>query len=108
MQGFVKKYISHFNMCKCSKGSRFKKQGIFCLLSIPDQRWQNISIDFVTGVPAVKSANAICNIIDRLSKERHHIATDKEIDIKRLANLFIPYVWKLHGLLRSIISDCNT
>ena len=59
-------------------------------------------------VPAVKSANAICNIVDRFSKKRHHIATNKEIDVERLADLFVHYIWKLHGLLRSIISDCGT
>ena len=108
IQGFVKKYVCHCDICKRSKGSRFKKQGVFRPLSVPDQRWQDISIDFVTGIPAVKGANAICNIVDRLSKERHHIATDKEIDAERLADLFVHYVWKLHGLPKSIISDCGT
>ena len=92
MQGFVKKYVCHCDTCKCSKGSRFKKQGILWPLLVTDQRWQNISIDFVTGIPAVKDANVICNIVDRLSKERHHIAIDKEIDAKKLADLFVHHV----------------
>ena len=108
MQGFIKKYVCHCNTCKRSKGSRFKKQGVFRPLSVPDQRWQDINIDFLTGISAVKSANAICNIVDCLSKERHHIATDKEIDAERLADLFVHHVWKLHGLPRSIISDRGT
>ena len=102
MQGFVKKYIHHYNTCKRSKSSKFKKQGV------SDQGWQDISIDFVTGIPAVKGTNAITNIIDRFSKERHHIATDKEIVAKRLADLFMHHIWKLHSLPRSIISDCGT
>ena len=108
MQGFVKKYVCYCDTCKRSKGSRFKKQGVLRPLSVPDQRWQDISIDFVTDIPAVKGANAICNIIDRLSKERHHLATDKEIDAERLADVFVHHVWKLHGLPRSIISDRGT
>lgn len=36
MQAFVKKYICHCNTCKHSKGSWFKKQGVFWLLSVPD------------------------------------------------------------------------
>ena len=108
MQGFVKKYVRHCDTCKRSKGSRFKKQGVLWALLVPDQRWQDISIDFVIGIPAVKGANTICNIVDRFSKERHHIATDKEIDAKRLADLFVHHVWKLHGLPRSIISDRGT
>ena len=108
MQGFVKKYVCHCDTCKRSKSSRFKKQGVLWPLSVPDQRWQDISIDFVTGIPAVKGANAICNIVDRLSKERHHIDTDKEFDAEKLADLFVHHVWKLHGLPRSIILDRGT
>ena len=105
MQGFIKKYIYYYNICKCKKGYRFKKQGVFRLLSVLDQRWKDISIDFVTGILAIKGAKAICNIINCLSKERYHIATDKEIDTEKLADLFIYHVWKLHDLPRFIISD---
>lgn len=52
-----------------------------------------------------KKTNAICNIIDRLLKKRHHIATDKEIDAEGLADLFVHHVWKLHGFPRSIVFD---
>ena len=92
MQEFVKKYVCHCNMCKRSKGSRFKKQGVFWLLLVPDQKWQDISIDFVTSIPIVKGANAICNIVNRLSKKRHYITTGKKIDAKKLADLFVHYV----------------
>ena len=92
MQRFVKKYVCHCDTCKRSKDSRFKKQGVLQPLLISDQRWQDISIDFVTGIPAVKGVNAICNIINHLSKERHHIATNKEIDAKKLANLFVHHI----------------
>ena len=108
IQEFVKKYVRHCNTCKRSKGSKFKKQGIFRSLLVLDQRWQDISIDFVTGISTVKGANAICKIVDCLSKKRHHIATNKEIDAKRLADLFIHHIWELHDLPRSIISDFGT
>ena len=67
--------------------------------------WQDISIDFVIGILAIKGVNAICNIVDHLSKKRYHIATDKEIDAEKLADLLVHHVWKLHSLPRSIISD---
>ena len=108
MQGFVKKYVRYCNTCKHSKCSKFKKQGVLRLLSISDQRWQDISIDFVTDILAFKDANAICKIVDRLSKKRHHIATNKEIDVEKLADLFMYHVWKFHGLPRSIISNRGT
>ena len=108
MQEFVKKYIRYCNICKRSKDFRFKKQGVFWPLLVPDPRWQDISIDFVAGIRAVKSINAICNIVDCFSKKRHHIATNKKIDAKRLADFFVQRIWKFHGLLRSIISDYGT
>ena len=98
MQGFVKKYICYCNTCKCSKDSKFKKEGVLWPLLVFDQRWQNISIDFVTGISIIKGANTICNIIDCFSKEHNYIATNKKIDAKRLADLFVHHVWKFHGL----------
>lgn len=43
--------------------------------------------------------------MDRLSKERHHIATDKELYAERLADLLMKHVSKHHGLPRSIVFD---
>ena len=84
------------------------KEGVLRSLWVPNQRWQDISIDFLTGIPAVKGANAICNIVDYLSKKRHHITVNKEIEAERLTNLFMHHVWKFYNLLRSIIWDCTT
>lgn len=38
MQGFIRKYVCHFNICRCNKGFWFKKQIVFQPLSVPDQR----------------------------------------------------------------------
>ena len=105
MQSFVRRYVRHCHVCKRSKGSRFKKQGVLQPLPVPQQRWQDFSIDLVTGIPEVHSHDAICCVVDRLSKERHYIATTKELHVKGLANLFLKHVWKHHGLPRSIVSD---
>ena len=108
MQGFVQQYIRHCHICKRSKSSRFKKQGVLQPLAIPEQRWQDISIDLVTGIPEVHGCDAILNVVDRLSKERHYIGTTKELNAEGLADLFLKHVWKHHGLPRSIISDCGS
>ena len=105
MQGFVRRYVRHYHVCKRSKGSRFKKQGVLQPLPVPKQRWQNISIDLVTGIPEVHGCNAILNVVDRLSKERHYIGITKELNAEGLADLFLKHVWKHHGLPQSIVSD---
>ena len=105
MQGFVRRYVRHCHVCKRSKGSRFKKQGVLQPLPVPEQRWQDLSIDLVTGIPEVHGCDAICCVVDRLSKERHYIGTTKELHAEGLADLFLKHVWKHHGLPRSIVSD---
>lgn len=65
-------------------------------------------MDFISDIPLVNRVNAICNIVDRLSKKCHHITISKKINAERLANLFVHHVWKLHSLLRSIVLDRST
>ena len=105
MQGFVRRYVRHCHVCKRSKGSRFKKQGVLQPLPVPEQRLQHLSIDLVTGIPEVHGHNTICCVVDRLSKERHYIGTTKELNAEGLANLFLKHVWKHHGLPQSIVFD---
>ena len=105
MQSFVHKYVRHCHVCKQSKGSRFKKQGVLQPLPVPQQRWQDISIDLVTGIPEVQGCDTILTVVDRLSKKRHYIGTTKELNAEGLAGLFLKHVWKHHGLPQSIVSD---
>jgi transposase InsO family protein len=67
-----------------------------------------ISIDFVTGLPDSNGYNAILVVVDRLTKMRNLIPTIKECDAAALADLFIDYVWKLHGLPETIVSERGT
>ena len=105
MQGFVRSYVRHCHVCKRSKGSCFKKQGVLQPLPVPKQRWQDLSVDLVTGISKIHGCDAICCVVDRLSKKRHYIGTTKELHAEKLANLFPKHVWKHHGLPRSIVSD---
>ena len=108
MQSFVRKYVHHCHVCKRSKDSQFKKQGVLQPLPVPKQRWQDISIDLVTGIPEVQGCDAILTVVDRLSKERHYIGTTKKLNAEGLAGLFLKHVWKHHGLPQSIVSDCGS
>ena len=105
MQGFVRRYVRHCHVCKRSKGSRFKKQGVLQPLPVPEQRWQDLGIDLVTGIPEVHGHDSICYVVDRLSKERYYIATTKELNAGGLADLFLKHMWKHHGLPQNIVSD---
>ena len=56
-------------------------------------------------LPLEARKDAIIVVCDRLSKMTHFVATTDRILAERLARLFKDNVWKLHGLLESMIPD---
>ena len=61
--------------------------------------------DFIIKLPLAQGYNAILVVYNCFSKMVHFIATMEKTLAKELAKLFQDYVWKLHGLPESIISD---
>ena len=102
---FVAKYVQHCQVCARSKSSRQGKMGVLRPLPIPERRWQDISMDFVTGLPESNGFDAILVVIDRLSKRRHFSSCLTTINAQELAELFLRDIWKLHGLPSTIVSD---
>jgi len=73
--------------------------------SIPERPWMYISADFITKLPLVQGYNLILVVVDRLTKIVYFIPTTEKMSAEELVRLFRDNVWKLHGLLESIISD---
>jgi transposase InsO family protein len=62
-------------------------------------------MDFITGLPESNGHNAVLVVVDRLPKMSHFIACRGSATAEDVACLFRDFVWKLHGLPESIISD---
>ena len=73
--------------------------------SIPGKPWTHILADFITKLPLAQGYNSILVVVDWLTKMVHFIPTTEKTLAEGLARLFRDNVWKLHGLLESIISD---
>ena len=56
-------------------------------------------------LPLSKGHDLILVVDDRFSKMSHFVATIEKMIVKRLAKLFRDNMWKLYGLLESVISD---
>ena len=72
---------------------------------IPERPWQYISVDFITKLPMSKGHDSILVVCDRFSKMSHFVATTAKTMAEGLVRLFRDYVWKLHRLPESVISD---
>ena len=72
---------------------------------IPEKPWQHISVDFIMKLLVSKGHDSILVVCDRFSKMSHFVATTEKMTAEGLVRMFRDNVWKLHGLLESMISD---
>ena len=72
---------------------------------VPERPWQHILVDFITKLPMFKGHDSILVVCDRFSKMSHFVATTAKTMAEGLVRLFRDYVWKLHRLPESVISD---
>src|SRR5512147_818026 len=101
----VDRYVQNCHICQRSRTSRHAPYGILRPLPIPQAPWQDISMDYVTGLPWSNGSNTILVVMDRLTKQRHLIPTRDTSNAEDLAIVYVKNVAKLHGLPKTIISD---
>ena len=75
------------------------------LSEVPEKPWTHLTVDFITKLLVVAGKDAILVVCNRLSKMMHFVATTEGTSAEGLARLFRDNVWKLHGLLESVVSD---
>jgi hypothetical protein len=106
----MKKDIAEFVyaclICQKSKVEHQKPSGLMQPLSIPEWKWDSISMDFVVGLPkTAKGSDSIWVIVDRLTKSAHFLPIRINYPLQRLAEIYIEQIVKLHGVPSSIVSD---
>jgi hypothetical protein len=75
-------------------------------LSIPDWNWDDISMDFIVGLPLIaRKCNSIWVIVDQLTKPAHFIPMNNNYNVQKYAEIYVARVLCLHRVLKTIISD---
>jgi len=67
--------------------------------------WEIISMDLITQLPKSNGYNAICVIVDRLTKRAYFISINNWFLSKDMVQLLYDKVYPLHGLPLQIILD---
>ena len=102
MKKEIASFISRCLTCKQVKAEHQKPTGNIQLLSIPVWEWENITMDFVTGLPRTQRQHVI---VDRLTKSAHFLQINVEDSLEKLAQLYVDEIVRLHGVPVSIVSD---
>nr|GEV05086.1 putative reverse transcriptase domain-containing protein [Tanacetum cinerariifolium] len=106
MKADIATYVSKCLTCLRVKAEHQKPSCLLVQPEIPQWKWDNITMDFVTKLPKTQSRNdTIWVVVDRLTKSTYFLLM-KEIDpMDKLARLYLKEVVKRHGIPVLIIYD---
>ena len=99
-------YVGKCLTCSIVKAEHQKPFGLLQQPEIPQWKWEQISMDFVTKLPrTAKGHDSIWVIVDRLTKSAHFLPIREDFKMEKLAQIYIDKIVSLHGVPLSIISD---
>ena len=101
----VKKYVQGCFKYQQNKVQHQRKVGELHPLEIPKGPWQEISIDIIGSLPKSNRMDAIVVIVDQFTKMIQLKAITTNISSEGIAKIYRNNIWKLHGVLRKILSD---
>ena len=75
------------------------------LSEILEKLWTHLIVDFIIKLSLVAGKDTILVVCDMLSKITHFMAIIEGTSVEGLVRLFRDNIWKLHGLLESVVSN---
>jgi hypothetical protein len=106
MKREIAQYVSECDTCQRIKASHLKSVGALQPLSIPLWKWDDISMDFIVGLPNTsRHHDSIWVIVDRLTKVAHFLLVHTTDKAHKYAELYIDQIGCLHGLPQTIVSN---
>lgn len=105
MKKQVQQFVEACDVCQRQKYVAAAPGGLMQPLPVPSQIWEDVSMDFITGLPKSKGYEAVMVVVDRLSKYEHFVPLKHPYSAKTLADVFVKEIIRLHGVPMSIASD---
>jgi hypothetical protein len=106
MKREVAHYVAECDTCQRVKAEHLKPAGTLQPLPIPSWKWEDISMDFITGLPrTLHGYNSIWVIVDRLTKSGHFLSVKSSYTVAKYAELYLTKIVCLPGVPKTIVSD---
>jgi hypothetical protein len=102
----IARYVAKCDTCKRDKALHMKVAWPLQSLPIPTWKWEDISMDFIVGLPrTTKGFDSIWVIIDKLTKIAHFLPVKVKYTVATYAELYISHILILHGVPKTIVWD---
>ncbi|XP_061344583.1 uncharacterized protein LOC133290508 [Gastrolobium bilobum] len=101
----VKEFVSKCGVCQQVKYEASKPGGLLQPLPIPEGIFEDLTMDFIVGLPPSNGYTTILVIVDRLSKFAYFSKLPRSFTAAVVAKLFCELVVHVHGFPRSIGSN---
>ncbi|GJW73261.1 putative reverse transcriptase domain-containing protein, partial [Tanacetum coccineum] len=99
-------YVSKCLTCARVKAEHQRPSGLLVQPAIPEWKWDNITMDFITKLPkSSQGFDTIWVIVDRLTKSAHFLPIRENDPLDKLARLYLNRIVARHGIPVSIICD---
>jgi hypothetical protein len=100
------RYVPECDTYQKDKADYMKHGGLLQPLSISDWKWDDISIDFIVGLPLIAHKfDLIWVIVDWFTISTHFIPIHTKYKAEKYAEIYITRVLCLHGVPKIIVSD---
>ena len=102
----VRAYVEECPVCQIEKGDHTRSRGRLQNLQLPQDKWQEVMIDFILKLPVTaRGKNGIMTVIDRATKMVHLVPCKETMTARDVATLYWDRIGSLHGVPRAIYSD---
>ncbi|GJX80533.1 putative reverse transcriptase domain-containing protein [Tanacetum coccineum] len=106
MKRDIATYVSECLTCAKVKAEHQRPLGLLQQPEIPEWKWESITLDFITKLHRTRNGHdAICVVVDRLTKSAHFLAIREDYSTEKLARLYTDEIVVRHGVHVSIILD---
>nr|GEZ01839.1 reverse transcriptase domain-containing protein [Tanacetum cinerariifolium] len=99
-------YVSKCSTCVKVKAEHHKPSGLLVQPKMPEWKWDNITMDFVTKLPkSSQGYDTIWVVVDQITKSAIFTLIRETNPMDKLARIYLKEVVTRHGIPVSIISD---
>jgi hypothetical protein len=95
--------------CQKVKDEHRHLVGLFQPLPIPKNKWEVITIEFITKLPKkTRQHDSIMVVVDKLTKDAHFVPVNTNHTSANIEEIYMKEIDRLHGIPRIIVSNRDT